>query len=349
MGRLEKFDLSGYVAGQVSPTTAQERTIEIITGEILEAKRVGGEAILTIGKGLIEAKAMLPHGEWLPWLTEKVEFSKRTANRFMRLAREWTNPTALSDLGATKALILLALPPEERDAFMTENHIVGGEEKAVIDMSAREMEKAIRDREEALAEKNAAEAARAKMAEDMVMVKRLLETAQKEKEKAVQALERARDKADRAADAVVTMEKQVAELKNRPVEVAVEVDQEAVKKAQAEAVARMQEKLDKVQAEKDKLIAARDEAEEKRKSAEESLAAAQAKLDAAVKAERSSSVIGADALLAQFQICLEQAQAIVNKMQGLLIKARGRDDGSTAEKLEKALLALSEKIRRDMQ
>ena len=31
------------------------RDIEIITGEILEAKRVGGEAVLTIGRGLIEA------------------------------------------------------------------------------------------------------------------------------------------------------------------------------------------------------------------------------------------------------------------------------------------------------
>ena len=62
----------------------------------------------------------------------------------MRLAREWTNQTALSDLGATKALTLLALPPEERETFMAENHMVDGEEKTVIDMTSRELEKAIR-------------------------------------------------------------------------------------------------------------------------------------------------------------------------------------------------------------
>ena len=46
-------------------TPAEGRDIETITGEILEAKRAGGEAILTIGRCLIEAKEQLPHGAWL--------------------------------------------------------------------------------------------------------------------------------------------------------------------------------------------------------------------------------------------------------------------------------------------
>ena len=70
---------------------AEGRDIETITGEILEAKRAGGEAILTIGRCLIEAKEQLPHVEWLPWLNGRVEFSERTARNFMRLAREWSN------------------------------------------------------------------------------------------------------------------------------------------------------------------------------------------------------------------------------------------------------------------
>ncbi len=51
------LDLGALVA-QSAP-----RDIETITTEILEAKRVGGEAIITIGQRLIEAKAMLDHGE----------------------------------------------------------------------------------------------------------------------------------------------------------------------------------------------------------------------------------------------------------------------------------------------
>ena len=139
---MGKPDLGALIAQTISPP-AEERDIETITGEILDAKRAGGEAILTIGRCLIEAKDMLSHGEWRSWLEERVEFSERSAQRFMRLAREWSNPTALSDLGATKALTLLALPPEEREQFMEENN--------VIDMSARQLEQAIKERDEARA------------------------------------------------------------------------------------------------------------------------------------------------------------------------------------------------------
>ena len=142
------FDISKYTEASREP--AAVRDIGIITTEILRLKQDAGNAILSIGQRLIEAKAMLPHGEWLPWLTEQVEFSERTARNFMRLAREWTNRQALADLGAAKALTLLALPPEERDRFMEENHVVDGEEKSVIDMTSRELEKAVKERDEAL-------------------------------------------------------------------------------------------------------------------------------------------------------------------------------------------------------
>ena len=150
------------------------RDIEDITAEILEAKRAGGEAILTIGRGLIEAKALLAHGEWLPWLTERVEFSERSAQNFMRLAREWSNPQTLADLGASKALALLALPAEERADFIASVHVVDGAEKTTEELSSRELAQAIRERDEARREAEAAradagtaEAARAKMAADM--------------------------------------------------------------------------------------------------------------------------------------------------------------------------------------
>ena len=164
------------------------RDIETITGEILSLKQTAGDAILGIGQRLIEAKELLSHGEWLPWLNERVEFSERTATRFMRLAREWTNQTTLSDLGASKALMLLALPEMERDQFISEPHLINGQEKVVIDMSVRELEKAIRERKDALkaleeanAKATAAEESRAKMETDMRMARQLLDVANTEK------------------------------------------------------------------------------------------------------------------------------------------------------------------------
>ena len=167
----------GPAEKSVSPAPVERtRDIEAITREILDAKRAGGEAILTIGRGLIEAKALLSHGEWLPWLEERVEFSEKAAQRFMKLAREYSNPTALSDLGATKALMLLAVPAESREAFASELHEVNGEEKMVIDMTSRELDQVIKERDKALmaaaqaqAEQAAAEQAREKMAEDMAL------------------------------------------------------------------------------------------------------------------------------------------------------------------------------------
>lgn len=108
MGKPAKFDMGAFaqrLAPEEPAAPAAVRDIETITGEILELKQDAGEAIIGIGKRLIEAKEMLPHGEWTPWLEERVEFSERSARNFMKLAREWTNRQTLAVLGASKAFV----------------------------------------------------------------------------------------------------------------------------------------------------------------------------------------------------------------------------------------------------
>lgn len=312
------LDLSGVLAPK------EGRDIEVITREILDAKRRGGEAILTIGRCLTEAKQALPHGEWLPWLNERVELSERAAQRFMRLSREWSNPTTLSDLGASKALMLLALPEPERDQFMEDHN--------VIDMSARQLEQAIKDRDEARkaaetaqAEASAAEQARAKMAEDMALLNARLSGAQEDREQAAQAVAR--------------LEAQLAELKEKPVEVAVEtvVDPEAIEKARAEAVAEMQGKLDKAKEAKAK-------ADERRKQAEASVEILKKSIDEMERNEKKAA-LGADKDLAQFELLFDQTKGTVNRMHGILLKVRSRDEDA-AGRLSKALAALAEAVGR---
>ena len=317
---------------KVSNPGVSPRSIESITAEILQLKQDAGNAILGIGQRLIEAKAMLPHGEWLPWLNEQVEFSDRQAQRFMRLAQEWRNPTALSDLGATKALTLLALPPEEREQFMAENHIVDGEEKSVIDMSSRELEKAVKERDEALREaeeaKAAAEAAehsRAKMEADMAALKELHQAAQNYEAMSREELEK--------------LKAELKALQEKPVDVAVmEVDQDALDAARREAVAEMQAKVDKA-------TEARKKAEEKRKKAEEDLEDLRQQLETSQQAERRAMIAG-DKDLAMFELLFSQGNEAVNKLHGLLLKVRGRGDAELAEKLQRALLALADLTRR---
>ena len=79
----------------------QINRIDTITGQIIACKNQMGRSILEIGKLLIEAKEALPHGDWLPWLRDRVEFSERTAQNFMRVAREYSsNPQLVADLGS---------------------------------------------------------------------------------------------------------------------------------------------------------------------------------------------------------------------------------------------------------
>lgn len=358
---MSGYNLGEVLRGQLQPQSTEPqgtRDIETITGEILEAKRVGGEAIITIGKRLIEAKALLQHGEWLPWLTERIEYSEKTAQNFMRLARQWSNPQALADLGATKALTLLALPPEERESFMSENHIVDGEEKSVIDMTSRELEKAIRERDEARKEAEAAQAdarsaeeSRGRMEADMKVLEAIHRSAQEGEAQARQELEAVRA--------------ELKALREKPVDVAVEVDQEAVEKAglmaRAKAIAEMQSKVDA--AEK-----ARKEAEDKRKAAEKDLAEAKKQaganaailsraeraeaelaevrrqLEAAAKAE-SASIVNQNGDLAMFNVLFSQTQEQVNKMHGLRMKL-GKDDEALDGKLKTAINALADAVRR---
>lgn len=323
------FDISKYTEASREPDAV--RDIGTITTEILRLKQDAGNAILSIGQRLIEAKAMLPHGEWLPWLTEQVEFSERTARNFMRLAREWTNRQALADLGAAKALTLLALPPEERERFMEENHVVDGEEKSVIDMTSRELEKAVKERDEALHAAEAARAAaetadqsRAKMEADMTALKQLHQAAQAGETQAREALAKA--------------QAELKALREKPVEVAVEVDQKALQEARREAETRMQAKVDKA-------AEAQKKAEEQRKKAEEDLAAVRQQLEAARQTERQAAIAG-DKDLALFELLFSQGNEAVNKLHGLLLKVRGRGDIELAGKLQKALLALADVTRR---
>lgn len=317
------------------------RTLEVIEAELdlLERDTRQKETALLgnyieVGRRLEEVKAMLKHGQWGDWL-EKRGYSQSTANKLMRVFREYgasqqslfggeANSPALANLSLTKALRLLSLPDqEEREKFVEEND--------VENMTTRELEQAIRERDEALkvaeeakADARTAEDSRAKMEADMKVLNECYQASQAAVSNAYEELEQARA--------------ELEELKNKPVDVAVmSVDQEKLDQDRAEAVAEMQAKVDKA-------VKARDEAEKKRKAAEAALADANAKLEAAVKVEKKS-VISGDPDLAEFGFLLRQADEIVNKLHGIRIKVRGREDPSAAENLARALLALSEKLK----
>ena len=263
------------------------RSVETVTLEIRTLQHQAQQMLLSyaieIGRRLVEVKALLPHGQWGDYIKEQVRYSKSTANNLMRVFEEYgapqqsmfgagANSQALGNLSYTKALRLLAIPADEREAFAEEHH--------VEELSTRQLEQAIKERDEARAaaqraeaDKRTAEQARAKMAEDMGMLNASLASAQDAREQAMQDVAR--------------LEAELADLKAKPVDVAVEtvVDQAAIEKARAEAVAEMQAKLDKAREKQKK-------AEAQRQEAQNQLETAQRKLEEQAKAEKRENLAG---------------------------------------------------------
>ena len=140
-----------------------QRTPDIIGAEIRgltqQAKTMTLWFGIEIGRRLTEAKEMLEHGQWLPYLKEQTEFSRSSAGRLMTLYKEYgaaqtslfgaeSNYPTLNNLSISNALRLLAVPEDEREEFAAEHD--------VEHMSARELDELIKQRNEA--EKRAARA-----------------------------------------------------------------------------------------------------------------------------------------------------------------------------------------------
>lgn len=115
-----------------------EFNIEKTTAEILILKDQTAQNIIEIGRRLIEVKERLEHGEYLKWLKEKVDFTERTAQRFVKVATVFSNTTPVSHLGTRKLLALAGLDEEDRQEVMKENK--------VEDMTTRELERVVKEK-----------------------------------------------------------------------------------------------------------------------------------------------------------------------------------------------------------
>ena len=278
-----------------------------------------------------------PHGEWLPWLNEKVEFSERAAQRFMQLAEGYTNPSTLSDLGASKALQLLALNPIERDEFMAEKHEVNGEEKDVSEMSARELEKALKERDEARAAQKTAEEKAGSAEEQSAAMKTKLDTALSvandletqraaAEAKAKELSDKLKAERDKVKEAKATAEnarQELEELKKKPIDVAVQQPSE--------------DTLEKIKAD------AEAAAEEKVKAAEAALTEAQDRAEAAEQeAEKARKQLKlADEATTAFKFFFEEWQHKYNAMLGALMQV---GDTEKRDKLKAAIRAAVQKM-----
>ena len=327
----------------------EKRTPELIGAEIRmyvdTGRRLSLLCGIEIGRRLAEAKEMLGHGEWLPWLERETEFSDRSAARYMKLFDEYgasqqglfgpeTNSPTLSNLPISKALALLSVPESDRIEF--------AEEVDAEHISVRELEKKIQEREEQL-----------KAAEQEL--KAVLQD-QEGNEKALN------DARARIRELAALNE----ELEKRPVEVAVETvrDEEAIREAAAAAKAeaekqneRAQEGLKKQLADAEKKLAAAEKERDKLKqSAESAGSEAQKKAEEAnreverIRAELEETrkqLKASDSDVVAFGIWFNNIQSEWNSMMKELRNVEAKDAEKGA-KLRAAVQQLMGFMQKDM-
>lgn len=330
-----------------------QRTPDIIGAEIRgltqQAKSMTLWFGIEIGRRLTEAKELLDHGQWLPYLKEQTEFSQPSASRLMRLYDEYgakqtslfgaeLNYSTLNNLSISNALRLLAVPEDEREEFALKHD--------VEHMSARELDELIKQRD--AAEKRAEEAEKQldRAAESAALyaaeIDEKLLAAEERSKAAAEEAKRLREKLTEASKAKEEAESELSELSARPVEVAVEVDEKAVEDAvridRAKNDAEWAEKMAKVKNELSKAENNAIKLKLKAEKAEKKAADAAAELD---KLRKSQAF--ADPNTAVFKQIFEQVQEDFNKLHGSLLKVKANDP-DTAQKLSAAVRALVGKM-----
>lgn len=128
-------------------TIIQERTLPVIISEIKiieqHVTKTAIEGAIQIGERLQEAKDKIGHGNFGDWCKENLNYSQDTAQKFMKLAREYGDKnsmlanTAMSrNFSISNALSLLKVPEEDREQFV--------EEHQIEDMTNKDLEEEIR-------------------------------------------------------------------------------------------------------------------------------------------------------------------------------------------------------------
>jgi hypothetical protein len=113
-------------AGQELSLDDHAREINRHHAQAETAARTSIEHAVRAGEHLIAVKAEIVHGQWRPWLQANCKFSERTAQAYMRLARELPRfkSAAAADLGTLRLALALVAEPHTPAGYSTQTVMV---------------------------------------------------------------------------------------------------------------------------------------------------------------------------------------------------------------------------------
>lgn len=147
---------------EITNTTQNDlTTLERVTAEARILRMSINMNMFHLARVLVEAKEVVPHGEWLAWIRENADVSEKTAEDMMAAYRKFKDNPRVQQLSPSKTYKLLALPAGTEDAFLeqhdVENMTTRQIAEAVKKARAEEQERARRDIEQERAWRKEAE------------------------------------------------------------------------------------------------------------------------------------------------------------------------------------------------
>ena len=329
---------------EIKKESAPAREISVITAEIKDLCRQAQTMALLyaveIGRRLEEAKRALPYGKWGEWLENEVEFSQSSANNFMKLYEEYgasqisifgasVDSQTFANLPYSKALQLLAVPRDEREAF--------AEEVGAADLSVKELKAAIEERDRAKKEAEDAKAREVDLADKLEAAEA---AAEESAAKAAEAevlrgkLDTMAGELERAKTSASTLREQLEKAEADPKipkakleQIRKEAEEAARKAAEAEAAADLEEAKKRAA-----------EAESEAKVAKLAAKQAQERLEEAQKKLKTASPE-----VTAFKALFDSMQGTAAKLRTMIEKIRS-EDPETADKLAAALKAFGSSL-----
>lgn len=335
------------------------RDLAMVTSDIQYAQRQGARQLasnlIEIGRLLVEAKTMVEPKDWEKYIWDNFGYSTSSADNWMKLYREYgddqeslfdsfRDSQTFGKLSYTQLLALTALPAEERSAFVEQND--------VENMSTRQLQQAIKDRDEARRKLRESEdrqvdleadlddarfdleKARNRAAEAQTENKELQAKvtaagkAQKKAEDEVKKLKKKLADAEASAKKAAEEAKQVAANPEIPESVMEQMRSEIAAQEAKKAAEGLQRELASAQEEVEKANRAREEAE--RKLAEK---------------EKASTMNDPDVI--EFKAMMKQVREDFNRLQGMRKKIQLSDD-ATGKQLIQVTLQLLDKLREEV-
>lgn len=241
---------------QKKERTATEIAIEIQVIKQQTMQTVAA-ACFQIGKRLCEAKELVPAGEWLTYLQEQLDYKPTTAENLMRIYKEYgdeqvdllsgKSPAELfGSLNQSQMVAMFSLSMEDRKELL-EDH------PDLPEMSARDVQKLVKEKQEAEAERDRERKQREKAEKLTTDQANRADKAEAKTQKLKAELEQAKSQTSMIAGDMEEKNKKIAELEeqlqclqNQPIEATyTEFSEEEKEKIRQEARAEAAAEIEK--------------------------------------------------------------------------------------------------------